>query len=667
MPLDDVSTPASNAGLHSQASRKKGSGCPLPTAASFWRHLSTTFGPPLAAILWTLLALQQPAVHTIGPDVDSSWRWAINAPPTDQVWGRDIAFSYGPYGWIIQPLPISLNLFASCAFYLFATFLFASCAVDHLCRRNTFWLDGLLTFFVFLGAFSLGMEPDGFLFLCVALLCSKLVLPDLQLTGTLLSPFIGAFCGALLLVKFNIGLGATLTFACSLCFGCGKPPILRLATSLSGYAIGLLLPASLAFRSPSDLWTHLHSSWEISLGFSEAMSTPAHPIDILLLAAFLVILLAIGWIISSSASWSSPLAITFFLILPLLFLEFKHAFVRAARRPPIFFAFATVTLAVLLIQTQSPFQTRAIRLFTIFAFALGLVSNFWHGRPLSFSRFLPSPQHTFAQLYQLPSLAFPQPIIVPASASPSGYTSQPTLPPHWISLLSSSSVAVLPWKHILCPLNRLHCVLPPTLQLYKAYTPWLDRRSSSWITTNGPQFLLIHFPEIQGRHFFASAPTTWRHIRTYYDLYDIYPQEQLLLLSRRYTPRQLPPASIIQLPLNVDYDLSSANTPLVLCGDLSTTPFGTLKLLAFHLPLPELLLVRSDGSSLVGRIIPSLLSQGLELSDAPFSFDDLHRVLAGNHSLPPLVRARLTAPSRRWRQARSHSTQCHDSALSLAL
>src|SRR6266850_7728285 len=69
--------------------------------------------------------------------LDPSWRYAVNyLPHSAHVFGRDVAFTYGPLGYFLVPLNIGSNLVQASLFHALMHGLLILILLDYALRRR---------------------------------------------------------------------------------------------------------------------------------------------------------------------------------------------------------------------------------------------------------------------------------------------------------------------------------------------------------------------------------------------------------------------------------------------------------------------------------------------------------------------------------------------------
>jgi hypothetical protein len=273
-----------------------------------------------------------------------------------------------------------------------------------------------------------------------------------------------------------------------------------------------------------------------------------------------------------------------------------------------------------------------------------------HGRELEPGRWWPSPACSW---HELGRVASPERRAEERGALALAWrtaASELELPGRWLEDLRAGGIrtSVLPWRLAYCAANDLRCVAPPTIQLYSAYTPALDQWTARWVESNGPERFLLHFPETQQRHFFASAPATWRAVRARYRVIDALPERALLLLGRQAAAAPALDERPVTLRIGDWIPLPESPAGSISAGLLRPSLLGRLSEAAYQLPLPELELAFADGALLRKRIVAAQVEQGIDLSAMPRDFAQVEQLLRGA-GIPRPVRARLVASTRLWR------------------
>lgn len=275
------------------------------------------------------------------------------------------------------------------------------------------------------------------------------------------------------------------------------------------------------------------------------------------------------------------------LLLP-LFLAFKAGFVREDAHVAQFFAFSIGAAGLLLLEVEGRLIRPAL-LAGCAVMALALYTL--HGRDLLDAAQMARTvtlQEGFRRLgYALEFRAYEARM---AGDSVRGL-SPDVLPQGVRDAIGGRTVAVIPWEASACPANHFNCVPLPTLQLYAAITPDLDRRTARlFLDREAPERVLIHSRNsIDERDVLLEAPFTTQALLRGYALEHL-EQDNYVVLRKRETT--LPePAVFLGQPASLDTWIPVPDTG----GDLA------------FVRLPVQLNLRGRLTRLLFRISPLML------------------------------------------------------------
>ena len=285
--------------------------------------------------------------HPGASGLDGSWAWALNVYATlGLVHGRDVLFSYGPWGYLAFPHPGPTWLAGMLAQTALWVAFIAALLVVALVRRCS--LLGLVLFTLLLwgglGCFhDFGFAGPDLFFAFLALLFLGLALEGRFWWVWLL---LGVSCGAaLLLVKLSSGilvLSAVAVYPLAFFF---------LDRSRARASALLVLAAPLLFvlfffthaASPVALSRYVRFGLDIASGYSAAMSEGDNSLHLLpalwIALAYLGVVAVLWWQRQKAAVLATA-------CLGPLFLVFKHSFVRSSGHSEIYFLFSALLVGV---------------------------------------------------------------------------------------------------------------------------------------------------------------------------------------------------------------------------------------------------------------------------------------------------------------------------------
>lgn len=428
------------------------------------------------ALLWLaatviLGAAAGATVPTAG--LDPSWRTAINiAAAEDRRFGRDIIFTYGPWGFLDRPMLVNRqqfvlgNIFAVAA--AAAIFLTLYACLKRTCSPR---VAAPIAFAVTLAT---PVVDPGLRLLCAGLGFALLTLlggsgtASRRWSGVLPAGLLAALAALMLQVKFSEGVAVTGLAGILVVF---TPSIRALATNaavaIAAFTAAFLLTWSAAGQAIGDIVPWLHSSWEIAAGYQKAMAT--EPPDTLVSYVLVVLLALVAGALALRIAGSRKGAAGFgvvVLVVAMLLFGFKQGFTRHDAGHEV----AYFVIAGSLLIGLAPHARRPVAVLTAAALAFALV-------PRGFEQFDPviardrlraSAEATLNSGYQHRLLADAR---------------QRARSEHQVSSLMLAEigerpVSVDPWEASLPWAYSMRWRPVPVFQAYSAYTPQLDEMNA---------------------------------------------------------------------------------------------------------------------------------------------------------------------------------------------
>lgn len=627
-------------------------------------------GPPppfprdllLKAILWIalLLVLFPAAFIPLSTGLDASYLYAINAlPGTDLLFGRDVAFTYGPLGYLLLPSSFGNNLAWAMAFRVAMHALFAFILASLFLRGVS--AARVASFSVlYLLAVVLGLPYDYQLLLLLALWLGSAQEIDLLL------PVAAPLCAALAvffsLIKVNLGIASCALVASYLAtiFLRRKPGRwVEAGLAAAAFVIAAVACVVIYFETPGNFLRWIHAQSELARGFGSAMSYRGEPAVLVLglaaLAVFLVLLARFRLRERSGSFWWMTL-------LPVL-LAFKHGFTRQDAHVVLFFSFLLGVLAVGLLVGRGEAEARA-SLGSCLAVLLLAV-------PVALAMDAPRTQEQVAlvtgqrgagnlrSVFRLPAMRRDverrgrrqlEPALLPAAfVDP--------------ARARNLGVDVVPAELSYLPANGLRWVPSPVLQLYSAYTRDLDAWTARhYEGPRAPDLVLAEFRGVSSRNMVWDSPETWRAIVRRYEPMGVRPRPGLLALRKRTSApdwswrklgeERLRSRGWTRVPRTDDWLFAELQMPLDLSGRLAET--------VFRLPPVFAEVVYDDGRKVRWRLLPETAGSGILMNHAPRNLRGLAALWRGGPK-SHVVRFRLRGPGLRfypdsirvvWRAAR---------------
>ena len=306
------------------------------------RRLST----PLVGLLLALLTWRE-VNFTPVDSLDPSWQAALHMAAHFGLPFEGLVFTYGPLGFLAQPVAHYPTTILLSSFYVFGVGLAACAALVSVLRRSIgLPAAGVATFLLVAAARDLGVIDV--VVVAVVVAAFGLLRGDhAARTEEILVVAGGVVAGIHLLVKFNTGV-TVLVVGAATAWVVGRRPwrsgAMYLGAALASLVAGWLLTAN----SIADLVPFFGRSMQVASGYSEAMAIEAEGRGIFYPVAGVVaaIVAALGWWASRGWVTSRRVAMGMAGVL-WLFAAFKLGFVRHDRHDIAYFAEAMLVGAVL--------------------------------------------------------------------------------------------------------------------------------------------------------------------------------------------------------------------------------------------------------------------------------------------------------------------------------
>jgi hypothetical protein len=578
--------------------------------------------------------------HVTGTGLDPSWAFALNyAHAKGLVFGRDLVFTYGPWSWLTLPQAAGESLGAALAFQFGLWGVYAG-ALAWMSFVKRLPLASLALFAL---AVCQGSEafhrfgyagPDMFLvFLVFLLLACSLLARRWWIF------FLAALAGGVtaLMIKFSSGPSAL--SACGL-FAVALWLVDRRKALAAGTMFVAGVPALFALAwwsyhpSAETAVNFLRGSAALADSFGVAMSLPAGPEGVKLAGAVMAlfaILTGLLWhtrqpaavlALATSASW---------------FLLFKHSFIREPGHRDILFAMGALLWGVTLLVTRIQRQER-------WRFGLVLAAYVWL---MGLPPVIPNARLTGERLVALRQALRPRQLQRSLQEASASAVRADRLPADWLARIGAAPVTPFPWECSYAAANPITLRPLPVLQNYSVGTAWLDLWNARLFQERErrPEFILVDWDAIDGRHPLADAPATFEQMYRWYDFDRA--DGRRLLLRRRGEPRfsQAVPLGRreIALPGGV-VELPRADHPVLVRFRFEMTTGGMIRKLAYKIPEVRMTAFTGSGRSRSFRVVPGVLDNALLISCLPFDLEAAQALFEGNSVSDPVRGVLISGP-----------------------
>jgi hypothetical protein len=584
----------------------------------------------ISEVVWRVLALVAFVFLTFpscfgsfGSGLDSSWATAMNELPNrHMIFGRDIAFTYGPLGFVITPRDIGSNIIQAIIFRL-GLHLFWWTSVGMLIFRTR----GLVSSLLFAAASALSgihFGPEWDVNYQLTGVINLTILGYLVLGHIDRRPIWGVaaaiVAAAAILAKFNIGVACTGAGAVWAVAQFLHEPSARMLRRLG--LVGLIYVSVLVglfqlYGGPIDALPHFFKySHQIASGYSSQMTFCGPETEVKVLSAVLgiAVFASVAGILTK-ARYTPVLLIILF---P-LFVLFKSAIVRHDSGHFLTSSPVIVGLSAFLL----PGRNGRWHVWTSQAVvALALLVVTW---------FIPSSvesMFTRGALNWVETCKYVK-TMESIRAKDAQVKKAQKLPASFLSRIGSAPMDVYPWDVNIAVANRLNWKPRFVFQSYSAYTPILDKKSAdSYRTKSAPKFILYKYQSIDNQHPCIVDTQTWTEICRWYKVVD--QANDILLLQRRETPTW----NTVQWMGSKSIEFGHRwqvpevkDGQIFLQAKMKISPLGRLNLAFYKVYPPSIRIEYRDGPTEDHRLVWQNVESGFLVSSLPRGTDGVRRLL----------------------------------------
>ena len=573
-----------------------------------WLGLATSLLFALACLLPT----EPPRRYTT---IEDSWIQVLHLAFLKHLrFGRDIVFTFGPWGFLYGGYRPETHLISVLVWLgLAIIFWWSGWRVAQLSFQNDLarwvWLMAVTS----LTGITVFLNIDARLIsFPLLLLLLHYLDEDGRMRGSRNALLVGI--GLLSLVKFTIlilSAGILLAIAVDTLWRKRRTP-----WDLAAFVGAILLFWLSAGQRWGSLGPYLRNSWEMTAGYTEAMmSTGPHEAEFVV--GFVILALALGANVAL-ATWKR---LRSFGLLPLgavgftIFNIFKYGFVRDDGHEAL--AAAILLLVSLMCLTMTWPSARKqhwwlqacsfLPMIAVYVFAV-----------FSFQRF-EEPPFTEQWVETFGPLKWLAPIELLYNGGQlrraydqflSGYREEFPLPP------IDGDTDLYSWNQIELFANRLRYRPRPVFQSYSAYTPRLAELNAAHLRNeNAAQTIVWDGFTMDGRYGSLEDGLSWPELLTRYDVRQV--EVSFVVLSRSRIPRRymLSPLRESTIKFGEPLSLPATGNGLVWAEiEVNRSPIGSLVSTLFKPPVLSLQTTLRSGQLRTNRFVPEMARSGFVLS-----------------------------------------------------
>lgn len=547
-------------------------------------------------------------------DLDPSWVSVLNEAFANKwKWGKDIAFTYGPFGFLILKQFHPQTWVPQFIFWIFVTFGFSFSlfkALDHL---------PLIIAVILVWLFTLPILYSGTtFFLVIPLIVAINYKVDKNLINNLDTYLLVILSGIGALSKYSFAPYPFILYPLIDIYAFCK---VRKGPFLTILFVGTVFTAFLILNSSfKDFFAFLQLSNAFSTTYGKAMQVSGPTSEILQFLIMAILTLLGVFLLKDERNNLFKTIIVFLAFLGFFFIVQKASFVRHDSHG--LTSWNTLLMGSIFYFSYGwkRFPGNGKRLY----FSILLIGSFvlflrWynfytHNSYLGIT--LTTPYYSFANNFKQLGLLVTDPQnyyktnskeYVNALRDISNKSDIPTL---------EGSVDIIPSRQIEVISKRLDYHPRPIFQSYATHAPSLIRRNRDFFNSpDAPQNLIFGLDDVDGRYPGTSEGGSWIEIFKHYDPIDLYNKNLLLKKRQRIREITLKPVGTFHLPFGSTLNLASYNSyPLWATIEFDENLLGKLIGILFKNPIIFVRTEVSPHQRSTFRMVPTISGEGQLIS-----------------------------------------------------
>lgn len=436
----------------------------------------------------------------------------------------------------------------------------------------------------------------------------------------LITVYTGVLAALQLLIVFSSGLMLTASFAIYLFLLIIRGRWVIVAAGVAGFVIALCFSWSLSAGPEPSLSSYLLESWQMSKSYGEVFA-----LDLIFGYRWMMILALLitgagGLIFLLGRQWKM---ISYLIIsAPMLFYFYKHGVIRhdsVSYYETIFsWGFILFTGTWIDGATRSRAGYAAWRWGGIALLVLSMVVLKTAFSMNQLGNLGMSTKSPLKLVNDVNMLLKPDERSNQQALNREEIRSEGLFPEHWIALIGSSPVIILPQHVTLLEAYGLNWVIPPSLFSYLAVSPAQDLRDSEWYEKRGPEYLIWYPSAIDDQCMAWYQPLAMRTIAAYYRIID--QEGDLELLKRRdialapimqtVVDGFVTPDDVLQIPSMTE------GARIFVFMDIKLSLLGRLISMIYRIDPAHMTITWADGRTTRCRLVRENSAHGLWVSSS---------------------------------------------------
>jgi hypothetical protein len=465
------------------------------------------------------------------PGLDPSWRIGLYiAIMKNMQFGKDIVFTYGPLGFLSQPLLVDYNLWRlSLAFNLFTHILFFLSLYVLLKSIKTQWY----LYFIIVPAFALVMPGKDYeLLITVSFLLYAYIIKEKNITiDVIVIAAFGMLLSIASLIKFNMLIMSVLLILISFyAFRIAKKSYLYPAVLSLSYIIFILLAWCLAGQSLANFSGYVTTGIEISQGYNDAMAV--HPQIHQVVLEFASIALILILLIYSIVKGNKNVFLYLLLNMAFFITSYKYGLIR--NHDAFYFTIIPLftVLSIIMLNCadiRKPCNIEGLLSVMLIILTLVLI----YSLVLQDQWITQDNITTKVSDYQLSYNLMENPEMADniIDAQKDAIKNDNPLDEQTIAYIGNKTIDIFPWDIALCWAYDMNWSPRPVFQSYSVYTQKLDEINGKYYNSiESPQLVLFSYKTIDGRYAQMDEPDTFRAVVNNYHV--VSPVNNYILLEQ---------------------------------------------------------------------------------------------------------------------------------------
>ena len=581
---------------------------------------------PAFCLFW--LDLISFPLSPVGPETDSSWCGAlIYFAARGLQFGKDVVFTYGPFGHLIS-FVYTGDLFGSrISWELASETLFAGLFCIAMLRLQPM---PRAIFFLFVLLF-VRADPiaDALYFIVIASFFAVLLLSPKRPAISLL--IVAAVLIAIAsLIKFTYFVLALFFLLNACAFYVAERQLKRAALMVAAYVLSALLCWAIAHQQFTSVWSYLRNSLEITIGYKNAMGIPASSVGVVFAGLTALTLSFAQYALNfwSRRSWRQVFPAMFFA--GATFLSWNRAFIRADDHVLSFFA----TCAPILLLSHAGLHSAARRRGLINGLSIlvvvACITGIYLQRPTlvtgCLTLFSDRTQLNWSVLRRLPH--FRRDLDQQLSRAKAIHAL-----PRVKTAVGKATIDVFGYEQGVALLNELNYTPRPVFQGYSAYTSALaEMNGSFYASRHAPSYVLLKLQPLDERYPTLDDARTLLEIL--YNYAPLFNERGYSLWKRIDNPQPIQLHTIITRTISFGEEVTIPSAkPAWLELAIDPSPFGFLVGALYKPPITYISAKDRYGTERRYRLITEMARCGFIINPELEAFRDLLYFVAGRQTV----------------------------------